>query len=82
MWIIHTKGSFIMNSAPQVETVEISDAELDNVSGGLHASVVAGPTAISSSDVLAQVDAVKNEVQGAVQGAAGQYHHAGVSVSF
>lgn len=24
-----------MNSTPQVETVEISDAELDNVSGGL-----------------------------------------------
>ena len=29
------KGSSAMNSTPQVETVEISDAELDNVSGGL-----------------------------------------------
>ncbi|MER5184832.1 hypothetical protein ABT009_42225 [Streptomyces sp. NPDC002896] len=69
-----------MNSAPQVETVEISDAELDNVSGGLspHASVVAGPAAVSDSAVLAQVDAVKNEVLSA----AGQYHHASASVSF
>jgi hypothetical protein len=67
-----------MNSAPQVQTAEISEADLDAVSGGLQASVFAGPTAISSSDVLAQVDAVKNEVLGA----AGQYQHAGVSVSF
>ncbi|WP_051828672.1 hypothetical protein [Streptomyces bicolor] len=68
-----------MNSAHQVEIVEISDAELDNVSGGLnpHASLVAGPTAVSSADVLAQVDGVKNEVLGA----AGQYNHASVSAS-
>ncbi|MFI6489894.1 hypothetical protein [Streptomyces sp. NPDC050564] len=69
-----------MNSAPQVQTVEISDAELDNVSGGLspHVGVIAGPTAVSDSDILAQVDAVKSEALGA----AGQYHQAGVSVSF
>ncbi|MDO0939120.1 hypothetical protein QQY66_48230 [Streptomyces sp. DG2A-72] len=62
-----------MNSAPQVETVEISDVELDNVSGGLnpHASLVVGPTAVSDADVLAQLDAVKNEVLGS----AGQYNH-------
>ncbi|MBD0420303.1 hypothetical protein AB0L35_10615 [Streptomyces sp. NPDC052309] len=68
-----------MHSAPQVETVEISDAELDNVSGGLdpHASLVVGPTAVSDADVLAQIDAVKNEVLTT----AGQYNHAGVSVS-
>ncbi|MDF3148273.1 MULTISPECIES: hypothetical protein [unclassified Streptomyces] len=68
-----------MNSAPQVATVEISDVELDDVSGGLNpqASLVVGPTAISSADVLAQVDAVKNEVLGAV----GQYSHVGVSAS-
>jgi hypothetical protein len=77
LWIIHTKGSFLMNSAPQVETVEISDAQLDNVSGGLHASLVAGPTAVSDADVLAQIDAVKNEVLGT----AGQYNHASVSAS-
>lgn len=69
-----------MNSTPQVQTVELSDAELDNVSGGLspHASVIAGPTTISDSDVLAQASAVKSEVMGA----AGQYHQAGVFVSF
>lgn len=68
-----------MNSAPQVETVEISDAELDTVSGGLnpHADLVVGPTAVSSADVLAQIDGVKNEALGA----AGQYHHASVSAS-
>ncbi|MFE0255093.1 hypothetical protein [Streptomyces sp. NPDC059010] len=68
-----------MNSAPQVQTVDISDAELDNVSGGLnpHASLIAGPTAVSSADALAQLDAVKNEVLGA----AGQYNHVGVSAS-
>jgi hypothetical protein len=69
-----------MNSAPQVQTVEISDAELENVSGGLspHVSVIAGPMAVSDSDVLAQVDAVKSDVMAA----AGQYHQAGVLVSF
>ncbi|WP_171109597.1 MULTISPECIES: hypothetical protein [unclassified Streptomyces] len=68
-----------MNSAIQVETVEISDAELDNVSGGLNPQVgiVVGPTAVSSADVLAQIDGVKSEALGAV----GQYHHASVSAS-
>ncbi|MGW6355658.1 hypothetical protein ACWFR5_10695 [Streptomyces sp. NPDC055092] len=69
-----------MNSAPQVQTVEISDADLANVSGGLspHASVTAGPATISDAGVLAQLDAAKNETLGAI----GQYHQAGVSVSF
>jgi hypothetical protein len=68
-----------MNSAPQVETVGISDAELDIVSGGLspHAGLVVGPTAVSDADVLAQIGTVKNDVLGA----AGQYNHAGVSAS-
>ncbi|WP_345012566.1 hypothetical protein [Streptomyces shaanxiensis] len=68
-----------MNSAHQVETVEMSDAELADVSGGLnpHAGLVVGPTAVSSADVLAQLDAVKNEVLGS----AGQYNHVGVSAS-
>jgi hypothetical protein len=80
LWNIHAKGIFIMNSAPQVQTVEISDAELDDVSGGLspHASVIAGPTTVSDSAVLAQADAVKNETLSAV----GQYHQAGAFVSF
>jgi hypothetical protein len=34
------KGSNIMNSTPQVETREISDADLDNVSGGLLGGVL------------------------------------------
>ena len=69
-----------MNSAPQIPTAEISDAELDNISGGLspHASVTAGPTTISDSAVLAQVDAAKNEVLSTT----GQYNQVGVCVSF
>ncbi|MCW7945847.1 hypothetical protein AAW14_28565 [Streptomyces hygroscopicus] len=69
-----------MNSAPQVQTVEIADAELDNISGGLspHAGVFFGDTAITDSDVLAQLDAAKSEALGT----AGQYHQAGASVSF
>ena len=69
-----------MNSAPQVQTLEISDAELDNVSGGLspQAGIAAGPTAISRSDLVAQFGAIKDEVQDTL----GQYHQAGVTVSF
>ncbi|MFF4825728.1 hypothetical protein ACFY20_22395 [Streptomyces sp. NPDC001312] len=68
-----------MMSAPQVQTAEISDTELDNVSGGLspHATVVAGPTMVSDSDALAQVGAVANQAVGVL----GQYHQAGASVS-
>ncbi|WP_326582012.1 hypothetical protein OG250_24330 [Streptomyces sp. NBC_00487] len=68
-----------MNSAPQVETVEISDAALDNVSGGLapHASLVAGPTAVSDATVLTQIEGVKNEVLGT----AAQYNHVSVCAS-
>jgi hypothetical protein len=80
LWNIHTKGSFIMNSAPQVQTLEISDAELDTVSGGLspQVGIAAGPTAISSSDLVAQLGAVKDGVLDTV----GQYHQVGVTVSF
>ncbi|MEU7382009.1 MULTISPECIES: type A2 lantipeptide [unclassified Streptomyces] len=47
-----------MNSAPQVATAEISDAELDNVSGGLAvggsgALCVETPIATVTSGVLA-----------------------------
>jgi hypothetical protein len=80
LWNIHTKGSFIMNSAPQVQTLEIPDAELDTVSGGLspQVGIAAGPTAVSSSDLVTQVGAVKEEVLDTV----GQYHQVGVTVSF
>jgi hypothetical protein len=76
-----------MTSAPQVQTVEISDAELDSVSGGLspQVGIVAGNTAISSSDLLAQLGTVTGVLQGAVgqiQGAAAQFHNVGVNASF
>nr|WSY49557.1 type A2 lantipeptide [Streptomyces sp. NBC_00886] len=35
-----------MNSTPQVETVEISDAELDNVSGGLSVNALGTVTGL------------------------------------
>ncbi|MGW5660796.1 class IIb bacteriocin, lactobin A/cerein 7B family [Streptomyces sp. NPDC003758] len=72
-----------MNSAPQVHTAELSDAELDNVSGGLapHASAVVGPTTVSDADVLAQVGTVQGVALGTV-GTLGAYHQAGVNVSF
>lgn len=49
-----------MNSTPQVETVEISDSELDNVSGGLQVNTLNSATgtlngvapAVGSADVL------------------------------
>ncbi|MEU6657931.1 hypothetical protein [Streptomyces sp. NPDC046821] len=69
-----------MASAPQVHTAELSDAELDNVSGGLspHGGLTAGPVSISDADVRAQVGAAQNEAIGAL----GQFHQAGVSVSY
>ncbi|MFF4116151.1 hypothetical protein ACFY0P_22130 [Streptomyces sp. NPDC001714] len=69
-----------MNYAPQVQTLEISDAELDTVSGGLSPQVglAAGPTAISSSDLVSQFGALKDEVLDTV----GQYHQVGFTVSF
>jgi hypothetical protein len=59
-----------MNSAPQVQTLEISDAELDTVSGGVapQITVTAGDTTLSSADVLAQVDSVKATALGALGG--------------
>ncbi|MFJ4524707.1 hypothetical protein ACIP4Y_27790 [Streptomyces sp. NPDC088810] len=68
-----------MNSAPQVRTAEIADAELDSVSGGLspHAGLAAGPTAVSDADVLAGLGAVGNQVLATVA----QYDHVSVSVT-
>ncbi|MFE5405400.1 hypothetical protein ACFQ9Z_29360 [Streptomyces sp. NPDC056580] len=76
-----------MTSAPQVLTSEISDAELDGVSGGLNpqAGIVAGPAAVNSADLLSQLDTVTDTVQGAVgqlQGTAAQFHQVGVYASF
>ncbi|MER6976955.1 hypothetical protein [Streptomyces carpinensis] len=73
-----------MNSAPQIQTAEISDAELDDVAGGLspHASVIAGPTVISDQDVLGQAQAATAGAVGTALGTLGQYHQVGAVISF
>ncbi|MFF7970036.1 type A2 lantipeptide [Streptomyces sp. NPDC007905] len=58
-----------MNSTPQVETVEISDAELDNVSGGL--SVNALNTATGALNGVAPVSGAVDTVVGTVEGVTG-----------
>ena len=58
-----------MNSTPQVETVEISDAELDNVSGGL--AVNALGTVTGMVDGVAPVTGVVNTAVGTVEGVTG-----------
>ncbi|MFI9832529.1 hypothetical protein ACIHIX_33135 [Streptomyces sp. NPDC051913] len=66
-----------MNSAPQVRTLDLSDAELDTVSGGLapQITVTAGDTTLSSDDVLAQLDGVKATALGALGGTLGALPH-------
>ncbi|MER6112534.1 type A2 lantipeptide [Streptomyces hirsutus] len=58
-----------MNSTPQVETVEISDAELDNVSGGL--SVNAVNTLTGAVDGIAPVSGLVDTAVGTVEGVTG-----------
>ncbi|ANP51194.1 hypothetical protein J2Z21_003068 [Streptomyces griseochromogenes] len=58
-----------MNSTPQVETVEISDAELDNVSGGL--SVNALNTVTGAVNGVAPVSGLVDTVVGTVEGVTG-----------
>ncbi|MBW8793657.1 MULTISPECIES: type A2 lantipeptide [unclassified Streptomyces] len=58
-----------MNSTPQVETVEISDAELDNVSGGLSLNAVGTVTGLVDS--VAPVSGLVNTVVGTVEGVTG-----------
>ena len=81
----HVKGSFLMNSAPQVQTAEISDADLDAVSGGLapQLSLTAGSTTLSSADALAELDALKATALGSLGGTLGALpHQVGVNASF
>src|SRR5690606_27355105 len=59
----------IMNSTPQVETAEISDAELDNVSGGL--SVNAVNTLTGAVDGIAPVSGLVDTAVGTVEGVTG-----------
>lgn len=58
-----------MSSTPQVETTEISDAELDNVSGGL--SVNAVNTVTGAVDGIAPVSGLANTAVGTVEGVTG-----------
>ncbi|GHB65819.1 hypothetical protein GCM10010377_65770 [Streptomyces viridiviolaceus] len=58
-----------MNSTPQVETVEISDAELDNVSGGLSVNAVGTVTGLV--DGIAPVSGLLNTAVGTVEGVTG-----------
>ncbi|WP_367319075.1 type A2 lantipeptide [Streptomyces sp. HUAS ZL42] len=58
-----------MNSTPQVETVEISDAELDHVSGGL--SVNALGTVTGLVDGVAPVSGAVDTVVGTLEGVTG-----------
>ncbi|MGW4439456.1 type A2 lantipeptide [Streptomyces sp. NPDC004596] len=58
-----------MNSTPRVETVEISDAELDNVSGGL--SVNALTTVTGAVNGVAPVSGLVDTAVGTVEGVTG-----------
>ncbi|MCF3130104.1 type A2 lantipeptide [Streptomyces olivochromogenes] len=58
-----------MNSTPQVETVEISDAELDNVSGGL--SVNALNTVTGAVNGVAPLSGLADTAIGTVEGVTG-----------
>jgi hypothetical protein len=58
-----------MNSTPQVETVEISDADLDNVSGGL--SVNSVNTLTGALDSVAPVSGLVDTGVSTFEGATG-----------
>jgi hypothetical protein len=58
------KGSTPMNNAPQVETLEISDADLDNVSGGLVGTALGNVT--GTADSILPVSDVVNSATGFV----------------
>ncbi|MCG7209090.1 MULTISPECIES: hypothetical protein [Streptomyces] len=58
-----------MNSTPQVETVEISDAELDNVSGGL--SLNALNTVTGTVNGVLPVSGLVDTAVGTVEGVTG-----------
>jgi hypothetical protein len=58
-----------MNSTPQVQTAEISDAELDGVSGGLQLNAVG--TATGLVDGIAPVSGLLDTGVSTVEGATG-----------
>lgn len=53
-----------MNNAPQIQTVEISDADLDNVSGGLVGTVLGNVT--GTADSILPVSGIVGSVTGLV----------------
>lgn len=57
-----------MNSTPRVETVEISDAELDNVSGGLSVNALSTTGAVNG---IAPVSGLVDTAVGTVEGVTG-----------
>ncbi|MGX1668312.1 type A2 lantipeptide [Streptomyces sp. NPDC055400] len=58
-----------MNSTPQVQTLEISDADLDNVSGGLVGGLAANLT--GTADSIAPVSGTVAGLTGTVEGLTG-----------
>ncbi|MEV8020238.1 type A2 lantipeptide [Streptomyces sp. NPDC086554] len=58
-----------MNYTPQVETLEIADADLDNIAGGLSAAAVG--TVTSTVDSIAPVSSTVAGVVGLVEGTTG-----------
>lgn len=58
-----------MNSTPQVETVEISDAALDNVSGGLSVNTV--DTAANTVNGIVPVSDLAGQAIGVAEGTTG-----------
>lgn len=63
------EGKFPHELHPQVETVEISDAELDNVSGGLSVNALGSVTGLV--DGIAPVSGLVDTVVGTVEGVTG-----------
>jgi hypothetical protein len=59
----------MMNSTPQVATVEIADAELDAVSGGLAVNAV--NTVTDTVDGIAPVSGLVDTAVGTVEGVTG-----------
>lgn len=62
-----------MNFTPQVETAEISDSDLDTISGGLHSAVADGVVgnATSTLDSVAPVSGIVGTVVGTAESATG-----------
>ncbi|MFF2848695.1 type A2 lantipeptide [Streptomyces sp. NPDC058001] len=58
-----------MNFTPQVETAEISDSDLDNVSGGLVGGVLT--TVTGTADSVLPVSATLGTVTGIAEGVTG-----------